>query len=507
MSRLLPEPLRIRIVRGRSLPTADRLNQFEHVLVVLPEFPGDDLLQQLPFGKELAWSLRRKSKNPDRPFSIHLPGPRPAVVTIGFINTESGIFENQCRARKLAALVFEDNPQALALVLPAWNDERKLSLQTTVLAALLSAAFNMPSSKKEAPKGHRLRKVHVFEPATGLDIARIRAEAEGNNLARWLTGLPPNQLDASGYRKMAAVLADREGWRMRFLDEKALRRKGAGAFLAVSQGNADRDAGIIHLRYRPAKQTERPHVCLVGKGICFDTGGNNLKPFKGMLDMHEDMQGSAVALGTLLALTRIGYPHAVDCWLAVTENRIGAAAYKSRDVVTASNGITIEVIHTDAEGRMVMADTLALASADKPGMIIDYATLTGACVAALTERYSGVFTNRPNLESDLTQAGRDSGERVWPFPMDADFDEHIESVTADIAQCSVANEGDHILAARFLQRFVDDRIPWVHIDLAAGHHKGGLGLIPTPVTGFGVRYTLNLLIEQALGQAGKSCNS
>ena len=449
-------------------------------------------------------SARRKSKKADHPFSVHLPGTGQTTITIGFIDPKSGVFENQCRARKLAARVLEDNPRDLALFLPGWDAEQKLGLQTTALAAVLSAAFSMPTSKSAETKRHRLRKVRVIEPAAELDVARIRAEAEGNNLARWLTGLPPNQLDAGGYRKMATALADREGWRMRFLDEKALRRKGAGAFLAVSQGNANRDAGIIHLRYRPAKQTERPHVSLVGKGICFDTGGNNLKPFKGMLDMHEDMQGSAVALGTLLALTRTKYPHAVDCWLAVTENRIGAAAYKSRDVVTASNGVTIEVIHTDAEGRMVLADTLALASADKPGMIIDYATLTGACVAALTERYSGVFTNRPEIQSDLTQAGRDSGERVWPFPMDADFDESIESVTADVAQCSVANEGDHILAARFLQRFVDRKIPWVHIDLAAGHHKGGLGLIPTPVTGFGVRYTLNLLIDIKTGEEHKS---
>ena len=504
MSSLLPEPSRISITRSRSLPTAQQLKKFEHLLVVLPESPGDDVWRRLPLGKKLAESARRKSKKVDRPFSVHLPGAGQAVVTIGFLDPESGTFENQCRVRKLAAKVLEYDPQTVALVLPGWGDEKKLSLQTITLAALLSAAFRMPSSKSKEPKRHRLRKVSVFDPVEELDIPRIRAEAEGNDLARWLTGLPPNQLDAGGYREMATALAEREGWKLRFLDENALRKKGAGAFLAVSQGNASRDAGIIHIRYRPARQTEPPHVCLVGKGICFDTGGNNLKPFKGMLDMHEDMQGSAVALGTLLALTRTGYPHAVDCWLAVTENRIGAAAYKSRDVVTASNGVTIEVIHTDAEGRMVLADTLALACADDPGMIIDYATLTGACVAALTERYSGVFTNRPELHSDLTQAGRDSGERVWPFPMDADFDEDIESVTADVAQCSVANEGDHILAARFLQRFVDKKIPWVHIDLAAGHHKGGLGLIPTTVTGFGVRYTLNLLIDKMADTAEKS---
>jgi leucyl aminopeptidase len=310
--------------------------------------------------------------------------------------------------------------------------------------------------------------------------------------------MPSNQLDAHGFRDVIKQLTEREGWNMRFLDESALRQKRAGAFLAVSQGNATRDAGIVHLRYRPTKATAKPRLGLVGKGICFDTGGNNLKPFKSMLDMHGDMQGGAVALGTLLALTRIGFTQPVDCWLAITENRIGPTAYKSRDVVTASNGVTIEVIHTDAEGRMVLADTLALACATAPGCIIDYATLTGACVAALTTRYSGVFSNRPSLYPLLTAAGVSSGERVWGFPMYADFNEALESQSADIAQCSTDNAGDHILAARFLQRFVDASVPWIHMDLAASAHKGGLGLVPTHFTGFGVRYTLSLLLDEEL---------
>jgi len=213
------------------------------------------------------------------------------------------------------------------------------------------------------------------------------------------------------------------------------------------------------------------------------------------------MEGSAVALGTLLSLTRLGYRHPVDCWLAVTENRIGPSAYKSRDVVSAANGVTIEVIHTDAEGRMVLADTLALASSESPTMIVDYATLTGACVYALASRYSGVFSNRTDLYPLLVAAGRESGERVWGFPMDEDFEEPIESKVADIAQCAVNSEGDHIMAARFLQRFVGEDIPWVHVDLAAGHHKGGLGLIPTAVTGFGVRLTLTLLLDRDLPAA------
>jgi len=221
------------------------------------------------------------------------------------------------------------------------------------------------------------------------------------------------------------------------------------------------------------------------------------------LDMHIDMQGSAVALGTLLALASLEVPFGVDAWLAISENRVAPNAYKSQDIVYASNGTSIQVIHTDAEGRMVLADTLALASHANPQLIIDYGTLTSACVNALTERYSGVFTNREAANSDLVHAGARSGERVWPFPMDDDFDEMLKSDVADIKQCSPEVEGDHILAARFLQRFVPREIPWVHVDMSAGQHKGGLAHVPSEITGFGVGLTLELLRSSTPSEIAK----
>jgi leucyl aminopeptidase len=189
----------------------------------------------------------------------------------------------------------------------------------------------------------------------------------------------------------------------------------------------------------------------------------------------------------------MGSPIPVDCWLAITENRIGPLAYKPQDVVRACNGTTIQVIHTDAEGRMVLADTLCMAAARRPRAIIDYATLTGACVYALTERYSGAFTNRPEARELIESAGAGSGERVWCFPMDVDFDTDLESQVADVLQCATDGKGDHILAARFLSRFVPKEIAWLHLDLAAGSRHGGLAHIATEITGFGVRYTLDLL--------------
>jgi leucyl aminopeptidase/proline iminopeptidase len=330
----------------------------------------------------------------------------------------------------------------------------------------------------------------------GLDPLAIAAEAEGNQLARWLAMLPPNELDAAGYRRVLRELAAREGWGFRFYDERRLRGLGAGAFLAVSRGNDHRASGIVRLRYRPRGRARR-RIGLVGKGICFDTGGVNLKTHRSMYLMHGDMQGSAVAVGTLLALTRRRMPIEVDCWLAITENQIGPRAYRPQEVVRAANGVTIQVVHSDAEGRMVLADALALAAREKPALLLDFATLTGACVNALTERYSGAFTNRPGLHDDLQRVGRSSGERVWCFPMDEDFDTDLESPIADVLQCALEGKGDHILAARFLNRFVPESLPWVHLDLAASDRKGGLAHVPTEFTGFGVRYASRLLTDPA----------
>jgi leucyl aminopeptidase len=213
------------------------------------------------------------------------------------------------------------------------------------------------------------------------------------------------------------------------------------------------------------------------------------------------MQGSAVALGTLLAISELKLPIAVDCWLALTENRTGPNAYKSQDVVTAANGKTIQTVHTDAEGRMALADTLVLASRAKPAIIFDYATLTGTCVSAITTLYSGVFTNRAELHPRLKRVGRNSGERVWPFPIGKEFMEPLESEIADFMQCSPKNAGDHIMAASFLAEFVAEDIPWIHMDMSASDNDGGLAHIGSKFTGFGVRYTMNAILDENLFKA------
>jgi leucyl aminopeptidase len=270
-----------------------------------------------------------------------------------------------------------------------------------------------------------------------------------------------------------------------------LKKMGAGAFYAVGQGSHPQDAAIVHLSY--SHQKSKKHIALVGKGICFDTGGHNIKPAKYMQGMHEDMNGSAVALGILLAATQQQLEVRIDCWLAIAQNHIGPLAYKQNDVVTALNGMTIEVVHTDAEGRMVLADTLTLASRQKPDVILDFATLTGSMISALGDRMSGVISNRPELSCKAVGAGSATGERIVAFPYDDDYESDLDSDIADIKQCTLEGGADHIHAARFLGRFIENDTAWLHTDLSSANRKSGLGAVQSDTNGFGVGFGLEMI--------------
>jgi len=485
----LPDFSPLRATVTSSAPTRVALDELDHLLVVAPR-NDEAALVRLPYGKQLAGLLARARKSDEDLISSRAANDRATGLTVATFKGARG-FATLTWAGKAVRESLRDKPRSLGIVLAGLSEAEEAAAAESLLAAAGAAAFALPSFKRErSPK--LLATVRLFGARSAIDLATARAQTLGNNVARWFTALPPNVLTMTAYRKAIEQIAKAHGIRSRFFGERELGKLKAGAFLAVASGNATRDAGIVHLRYRPTRNAPAS-LALVGKGIVFDTGGTNLKPFLGMLDMHTDMQGSAVALGTLLALAELRVPFGIDAWLAITENRVGAEAYKPQDLVTAVNGTTIQVIHTDAEGRMVLADTLALAAREKPGVIIDYATLTGSCEIALTGRYSGVFANRSAANALLQQAGADSGERVWPFPMDDDYDELLKSEVADIKQCSAESAGDHILASRFLSRFVPKSIPWIHVDLSAGQHKGGLAHVPTEITGFGVRLTVELL--------------
>jgi leucyl aminopeptidase len=493
MPSLLPlqKAPRIRLVTG--LPSASAFDVHDAVLLLRPTDAGTS--GKLPNAR--LWQLLQK-----RGKSTHgamrtasFDNRRQTLAVAAFCKADASPFELLRVAGLAAARVFAERPAAVRVaVIVQGAAKSRAAWQEALYAALAAHAFALPADKRDDASKPTLARVDLID-AAGLDARRAEVLADANNLVRHLTALPPNVLDAGGYRRLLGTLARRHKLQLRWHGEAQLARLGAGAFLAVARSNPRRDAGIAELRYAPRGRSARPDLALVGKGVLFDTGGTNLKPHKSMLDMHTDMAGSAVALATLVAAARLRIPVAMDAWLAITENNIGPKSYRPQEVIRALNGTTIQVIHSDAEGRMALADTLALAARRKPRAMVDFATLTGACVYALTERMSGLLASDARLAERLLAAGTASGERLWQFPLPEDYDTDLDSPTADIAQCAVEGKGDHILAARFLQRFVPDDIAWAHIDLSSATRRGGLAHVPTEITGFGARLALTYLLD------------
>ncbi|MDE2235694.1 MAG: leucyl aminopeptidase family protein [Gammaproteobacteria bacterium] len=494
----IPPAPKFELKQVSAAATPENVDALDALIILLPESALQKHWPLFPYSERFKKHYTAGMDTPE-PRRVDLPNARATTAVIAFVKSGASVFDLLTLARKTLAKALENDPREIGLLIPGIADAQQQPVAEAVVACMTAAAFKPPLFKSIAHDKQTPISLSLLGIANKIDFSYTLAAAEGNALARWLTLLPANLLTPGEYRACISGLARREGWKFRFLDERRLAKLGAGAFLAVARGSDSRDAGIAHLSYSPAKPAgPAKTVALVGKGICYDTGGVNLKSAKSMYGMHGDMQGSAVALGTLLALTRLKAPFRVECWLAVARNQIGPRAYTQNEVITACNGVRIEIVHTDAEGRMVLADALSLASRDKPALLLDYATLTGTCVTALGTRYSGAFCNRQELITPVLEAGRRSGERVWPLPVDADYDESIESSIADVKQCAIENDADHILAARFLSRFVPASVPWIHMDLAASEHKGGLAHIPTEVTGFGVRFSLELLLKQGL---------
>jgi leucyl aminopeptidase len=450
---------------------------------------GKTLPKGLPHGDLLASVLKRRDVKPEElaKSPVAANATDGTLVAWAMLDADKNVFMQQVAVRKALQLLLDEQPVTLGIAVSGAIAQR--AAEFAVYGAWVNGTL-LPlhqSKKKRKP----LQKIVLAGEVDRKPFDALRAQAEGNLLCRALTVLPPNELTPALYRKRVRELAKQYRWQLKEFDLKALRKMGAGAFVAVAQGSDVEDAAIVQLTYKHPKALHS--VALVGKGICFDTGGHNLKPARYMHGMHEDMNGSAVALGILLAATKQKLPVNINCWLALAQNHISPRAYKQNDIVKALNGTTIEIMHTDAEGRMVLADTLTLASRAKPDLLIDFATLTGSMVVALGSRYSGVMGNRDELLQQAVRSGHQTGERLCAFPMDDDYEHALDSKVADIKQCSLDGEADHILAARFLKRFLEHDVPWLHVDLSSSRCEGGLGSVASDVTGFGVGWGLRML--------------
>ena len=320
---------------------------------------------------------------------------------------------------------------------------------------------------RKGEKGrHPFESLAILSP--GADEAALaeavrRGEIVGTaiNLARDLANTPPVEKSPPLFAEWARAEAQAAGLAVEVWDESRIAEERFGGLLSVSLGS-DSPPRFVILEHR--KGGDRPTVALVGKGVTFDSGGLSLKPSASMEDMKSDMTGAAVVLATMTAIARLGLPVNVVGYLAMTENMTGGRAMKLGDVLTMRNGKTVEVLNTDAEGRLILADALSYAAESKPARMLDLATLTGACLVALGSKIAGLFSNDHAFAADVLAACKKTGERAWRLPLDADFLEAIKSGVADLK--NVGNKwGGAITAAKFLEQFVAET-PWVHLDIA-----------------------------------------
>ncbi len=328
---------------------------------------------------------------------------------------------------------------------------------------------------------------HLAAAAEG--VRRAEAYCRATCLTRDLVNEPPSRCTPR-YLAAAAKGLSKRGVSVRVFDEKQIRKMEMGGLIGVSLGSVE-PPRFVHLTYRSpgAKRT----IALVGKGITFDSGGLCLKPADGMLHMKNDMAGAATVLGVMSVVSELKPKVNLHGIFGATENMPGGGAYKMRDVLRAKNGKTMEIVNTDAEGRVILSDALSYASELKPEEIIDVATLTGACVVALGTEITGLFSPDPDLAAALQTAARAAGEKLWPMPIDEDYRDLIKSDVADMKNSGGRNAGA-ITASLFLKEFVAEGIRWAHLDIAGpGLAESNQPYRPAGGTGVMVRTILRYL--------------
>ncbi len=402
------------------------------------------------------------------------------AVGLGKADEKGGVTAEQVRRAAGAA------GRALAGTERAFVTLSELDLQAAVEGIVLGA-YSFTEYRSEKGDG-QVAKVDFASPTEGVareHKATLKAAsliAEAVTIARDLTNTPPNDLYPASFADRAKKLAEANGLEFEALDEKALKRKGFGGLLGVG-GGSSRPPRLLRIAYKPAKPVKK--VALVGKGITFDSGGISLKPAANMDHMTSDMAGAAGVLASVVLAAKLKYPVEVVAHIPLAENLPSGTAYRPGDVLSIYGGKTVEVLNTDAEGRLVLADAIVRAGEESPDYLIDTATLTGAQVTALGNRTAGVM-GTDEFRDRVAAIMRATGENGWAMPLPEELRADLDSRLADLANVTGHRWGGMLSAAIFLREFVPEGLPWVHIDIAGPSFntggpwgytgKGGTGL-------------------------------
>jgi leucyl aminopeptidase len=418
-------------------------------------------------------------------------GPRIVVVGLG---TDDPTPEDLRRAAgvgtRQAAKLAENGHLSVAVSLGGTEPEQAQAVAEGALLGSYSYAPISSDAEERADGVGTVTVVHGARVKLGDLAADARVVAQAVATAREWVNIPANLLYPESFANEVRQLVQNTRVGIDVLDETALSRDGYGGLLAVGSGSS-RPPRLVRLAYRP--RGANFHLALIGKGITFDSGGLNLKPAEGMYTMKCDMAGAAAVLAATWAIAQLGLKIKVTTYGALAENLPSATAYRPSDVLTMYGGKTVENGNSDAEGRLVMADALARSAEDHPDLVVDVATLTGACVIALGERTTGLMSNDDETADRVLDAAEAAGEELWQLPIPKEIRKKLDSKVADLRSVSGDRWGGALVAAAFLREFVPENTPWAHLDIA-GPSFGDkeYGYVSPGGTGVGVRTLIAL---------------
>ncbi len=423
-----------------------------------------------------------------------------ALVAVGLGPAPDGELKTEDLRRAAGAAVRATKAsQSVALALPTPDPD---SIRAVAEGALLGR-YTFTAYKSDPGKNTTTGDLTVLtELARGKDakaaLEHARVIGEAVNAARDWVNTPPSDLHPVEFAAAAVELAKKHGVKTEVLDEKALTKGGYGGIMGVGKGSHN-PPRLIRLSYSPKKPVA--HLAFVGKGITFDSGGLSLKPPTAMITMKADMAGAAAVVAATIAIAQLGLPVQITTYAAMAENMPSGSATRPSDVLTMYGGKTVEVLNTDAEGRLVLGDALVRASEDRPDLIVDVATLTGACVVALGTKIAAAFANNDGTRNRVIDAADTAGESLWPLPIPPELLEKLKqhSKVADLANILGEAWGGALTAAAFLGEFVADDIDWAHLDIAGPAFNDGSAANYTPAggTGFAVRTLVQLAASSA----------
>ncbi len=424
--------------------------------------------------------------------------PEKRIIYIGIVNAT----DDNLRQGAALALRKLRKTKAKSIKLGLYGHENDFGARALAEGFYLGAYQYSRRFKKEQERLKRIYLASEFYNSRATDFSAIKSAlsvgkviAQSVNFTRNLVNTPPSELTPVELVVQARKMARENGLTVMVKGKDFLQKQKMGAFLAVNRASSY-PPQLIHLRYKPKKFFKK--IVLVGKGLTYDTGGLSLKPSNAMMTMKMDMGGAAAALGVIKAVSKLALPVSIDVILGVTENAIGKDAYKPDDILTAKNGKTIEVINTDAEGRLVLADCLCYAQEQNPDYLIDIATLTGAAMIALGNYTAGVMGFNEELKKELLSAAVVAGEYCGTLPFNKFLQQKIKSKIADIRNIATTKYGGAITAALFLAEFIEDKNKpkWAHLDIAGpAYVEEDWGVNSFGATGAGVRTLVSFIIN------------